>query len=334
MDPERFLPAVVLPWIKPQTKPWALVDVPFYGKPLHNELRAKISSPVTQGGQLGSLLGNFTTVGTSLVLLRTLAMSALPPYMKFAFSPILIGQILGSLGRSEETERVYAKYQEDQAKLWFWNRSYRQSLAGMPKTLVYMDYQEQETEKLWQAHGIEQATAFLGGLLLFRFMGPKMMGRVVDAWKAGATTGAWRWPNWTRQWKGSSGGSGGSRSSTALVPVIPPLPPALIPYKEVLPAIIRQRSRPWCRWATRRRRWFPTFRPRTCPCPGCARTGSSPTLRPKGTARPATEADRDHQFRLAEHHQEITRRPRQAPRRPTPRKRTCPTRSRSTPSRP
>ena len=38
----------------------------------------------------------------------------------------------------------------------------------MPKTLVYMDYQEQETEKLWQAHGIEQATAFLGGLLLFR----------------------------------------------------------------------------------------------------------------------------------------------------------------------
>ena len=149
-------------------------------------------------------------------------MSALPPYMKFAFSPILIGQILGSLGRSEETERVYAKYQEDQAKLWFWNRSYRQSLAGMPKTLVYMDYQEQETEKLWQAHGIEQATAFLGGLLLFRFMGPKMMGRVVDAWKAGATTGAWRWPNWTRQWKGSSGGSGGSRSSTALVPVIPP----------------------------------------------------------------------------------------------------------------
>ena len=160
--------------------------------------------------------------------------------MKFAFSPILIGQILGSLGRSEETERVYAKYQEDQAKLWFWNRSYRQSLAGMPKTLVYMDYQEQETEKLWQAHGIEQATAFLGGLLLFRFMGPKMMGRVVDAWKAGATTG-WRWPNWTRQWKGSSGGSGGSRSSTALVPVIPPLPPALIPYKEVLPAIIRQK---------------------------------------------------------------------------------------------
>ena len=102
MDPERFLPAVVLPWIKPQTKPWALVDVPFYGKPLHNELRAKISSPVTQGGQLGSLLGNFTTVGTSLVLLRTLAMSALPPYMKFAFSPILIGQILGSLGRSEK----------------------------------------------------------------------------------------------------------------------------------------------------------------------------------------------------------------------------------------
>ena len=73
----------------------------------------------------------------------------------------------------------------------------------MPKTLVYMDYQEQETEKLWQAHGIEQATAFLGGLLLFRFMGPKMMGRVVDAWKAGATTGAWRWPNWTRQWKGA-----------------------------------------------------------------------------------------------------------------------------------
>ena len=99
-------------------------------------------------------------MGTSLVLLRTLAMSALPPHMKFAFSPILIGQILGSLGRSEETERVYAKYQEDQAKLWFWNRSYRQSLAGMPKTLVYMDYQEQETEKLWQAHGIEQATAF------------------------------------------------------------------------------------------------------------------------------------------------------------------------------
>ncbi|MBR8657306.1 RHS repeat-associated core domain-containing protein, partial [Achromobacter sp. Marseille-Q0513] len=243
MDPERFLPAMVLPWIKPQTKPWALVDVPFYGKPLHNELRAKISSPVTQGGQLGSLLGNFTTVGTSLVLLRTLAMSALPPYMKFAFSPILIGQILGSLGRSEETERVYARFQEDQAKLWFWNRSYRQSLAGMPKTLVYMDYQEQETEKLWQAHGIEQATAFLGGLLLFRFMGPKMMGRVVDAWKAGATTGAWRWPNWTRQWKWGSGGSGGSSSSTALVPVIPPLPPALIPYKEVLPAIIRNKTK-------------------------------------------------------------------------------------------
>ena len=53
--------------------------VPFYGKPLHNELRAKISSPVTQGGQLGSLLGNFTTVGTSLVLLRTLAMSPCRP---------------------------------------------------------------------------------------------------------------------------------------------------------------------------------------------------------------------------------------------------------------
>ena len=33
MDPERFLPAVVLPWIKPQTKPWALVDVPSTASP-------------------------------------------------------------------------------------------------------------------------------------------------------------------------------------------------------------------------------------------------------------------------------------------------------------
>ena len=236
--------------------------MPFYGKPFTTSCARRSSSPVTQGGQLGSLLGNFTTVGTSLVLLRTLAMSALPPYMKFAFSPILIGQILGSLGRSEETERVYAKYQEDQAKLWFWNRSYRQSLAGMPKTLVYMDYQEQETEKLWQAHGIEQATAFRRPAAV-PFMGPKMMGRVVDAWKAGATTGAWRWPNWTRQWKGAP--------EAAADPFVhgagagdPALAAGADSLQEVLPAIIRQRSRPWCRWATRRRRWFPMFRPRTC----------------------------------------------------------------------
>ncbi|WP_175012300.1 SpvB/TcaC N-terminal domain-containing protein [Burkholderia lata] len=254
LDPESFLPASVISWIKPQTKPWGLVSVPWYGTPLHNELRAKISSPQTQGAQLGSFLGNFTTVGTSLVLLRTLAMAALPPYMKFAFSPLLIGQILGGFGRAEESERVYAKYQQDQAKQWFWQRDRKYGLAGMPKTLVYMDYQESETEKLWQSFTAEQAATFLGSLLMMRFMGPKMLGRFMDAWKAGAYSGSWRWTGWGQGWGGSGwksswrsgtgGSSSGSGSSTALVPVIPPLPLARIPpVTSRLPAIVRNRVR-------------------------------------------------------------------------------------------
>ena len=204
INPADYLPRSIDALVRPRTQPWSTTNIPFYGNPLQLELRERVSQPSFVASQIGSFLGGFTTVGTSLAITHRLLLSAAPLPIKIFFTPLLVGQTLGVFGRGQEVERVYSQHLEEQKKLWFWQKSYKPDLSGIPRNLVFLDHQERQAQKLWEGFSVDQAVLVAGSLLFFRFLGPKL------------AQGGWRWAaeNWSRR-SGGRGGGGGS-PSTAL----------------------------------------------------------------------------------------------------------------------
>ncbi|MBJ2182498.1 VCBS repeat-containing protein [Pseudomonas veronii] len=231
-DPAKYLPPVIIDMIKSQRAPWSLVPIPFTGTTsLHKELRAKTSTPAFWGSTTGEFLGNFLTVGTSLVLSRQLFLSSLPKSVKLMLSPILVGQVLGMYGHAYETEKVYSKFQEDQKKLWFYQRTNRPWLSGIPKKMVYMDHQALEADKLWQSFSSEQIGLTVGALMLARMFGPMLMRSAMKNWSSWASSPGWG------PWNAGRGYSG-----TTAVTLYQPRSRELmtVARRSTLPAVITQ----------------------------------------------------------------------------------------------
>jgi RHS repeat-associated protein len=251
IDPKQYLHPALISLIEPKSWPSST----YFGSwGLQGQLKSKVSQPEFLASYAGSMLGNFTTVGTSLAVLRTLLLSAAPLPIKILGSPLIGGLALGAIGRGEETERVYAQFEESQKKIWFWSKDYTPWLSGIPRTLVYTGYQERETQKLWAGFSIEEAFATAAGLVILRFAAPPL-----TAW---AKQRAWQW--WRASWGpgGWRGGGGTAPNSTALVlwqpkplaivrkqpPALPavvqPRVTAIVPFKEPVRAVVPYRPRP------------------------------------------------------------------------------------------
>lgn len=187
IDPRAYLPQRVEEFVRPRTQPWSMVWVPRYGYPLQIQLRDQVSQPTFLAGQIGGLLGNFTTVGTSLAIAHRLVLSAAPLPIKILFTPLLVGQVLGVLGRGEETERVYRQHLQQQSKLWPWQQAWTPYLSGIPRNMVMMEHQDRQAQRIWENFSVTQALFIAGGLILWRFLGPRAaqegVRRASQAWR-------------------------------------------------------------------------------------------------------------------------------------------------------
>jgi hypothetical protein len=146
-------------------------------------------------------------------------------------SPILVGQVLGMYGHAYETEKVYSKFQEDQKKLWFYQRTNRPWLSGIPKKMVYMDHQALEADKLWQSFSSEQIGLTVGALMLARMFGPMLMRSAMKNWSSWASSPGWG------PWNAGRGYSG-----TTAVTLYQPRSREVITVarRSTLPAVITQ----------------------------------------------------------------------------------------------
>lgn len=228
IDPEKHLPSQVIPYIKPQSKPWSMVWIPGYGYPLHRELRDRTSTPEFWTSQVGPGLGSFLTVGGSLAIVRNLYKPArLSP--KAMAATFVLSTLLATIGQGEESDRVYSRHQAEQSKLWFWQRSRTPGLSGIPRRLVYTEYAEKRAQELWASTSPELIALIFTAALLYRFAGPA----------GAARTHRWARSWWQskdfRNWRGGSRSGSGSGSLMVL-----PKKELMVPKKPISgpPAVI------------------------------------------------------------------------------------------------
>jgi RHS repeat-associated protein len=218
IDPEKYLPKSVISYIKPQSKPlW----IPLKGYPVQTELYATVASPEFWAGTAGGTAGTFLTVGATLGIVRNLVRPVVRFSVPAMIATMVFSQILISLGQAEESEHVYKNFQAEQAKLWFWSKSYTPWISGFPQRKVYMDFTDKRGRDHWANTPVEELVAIGTMALLYRIFGPK-----------GAGMARQRTTDW---WRGT-GKSGQGSKSTALM-VRPSYLPAI--RQSNLPALIK-----------------------------------------------------------------------------------------------
>jgi RHS repeat-associated protein len=210
-DPERYLPPTILPYVRPRAQPWASTNIPIYGNPLQREIRSQVFSQDFIAGTIGGATGSFLVVGGTLAIARSLAFPRMrgPTGALAGLVTFGISQYLATIGQAEEYNQVYRDHQAQQAKLWFWSRSYKPALSGVPRRIVQTEHVERGTAALWNENRAETLVAIAVIAALYRMYGPRA------AAYARQSAGNW--------WRGS-GGSGVIASAQRRLLLPPPSP--------------------------------------------------------------------------------------------------------------